>query len=62
MLVRRLTHSWDLSEGEARLRQEELAATVETHDRLSAPIQFVAGVDVAYDAQSERLFAAGCVT
>jgi deoxyribonuclease V len=61
MLVRRLSHPWDLSEADARLLQVELGGQVITGDALPAAVQLVVGVDVAYDTESERLFAAAVV-
>jgi deoxyribonuclease V len=61
MLVRRLTHSWDLDEGDARLLQSELARQVVTHDDLPAAVRVVAGVDAAYDTHSAHLYAAAVV-
>ncbi len=58
MFASRLTHSWSLSEDDARRLQSELAALVVAEDRLPAPVARVAGVDVAYDTASDRMFAA----
>lgn len=59
-MQRVLNHRWDLSEQEAEAKQSELAGLVETTDRLN-PIETVAGVDVAYDKNSDQLVAAAVV-
>lgn len=51
------THAWDLSEAEALALQQQLASRVIKDDQLGN-VQLVAGVDVAYDKNSDRLFAA----
>lgn len=52
-----IDHSWDLSEEEAFILQRELALKVIRKDRVS-DIKLVAGVDVAYQKNSNRLIAA----
>lgn len=51
------THDWDLNEAEALVLQQQLASRVVKEDKLSN-LQLVAGVDVAYDKHSDKLFAA----
>ena len=51
------THDWDLSEAEALTLQQQLASCVIKKDQLGN-IQLVAGVDVAYDKHSDKLYAA----
>lgn len=58
MIQPKLTHSWQLSVEEALVLQCELATKVVIEDRLSNSIKRIAGVDVAYNEQDERLFAA----
>lgn len=53
-------HSWELTEAEACALQHQYASQVERVDRLGT-IHTVAGVDVAYDEQSDRLVAAAVV-
>lgn len=50
-------HPWDLSEEEALSLQQELAAKVITNDQLEE-VTLVAGVDVAYQKDNDRLVAA----
>lgn len=52
-----MEHSWNLSEFEAFKLQQSLAKKVIKYDALSS-VKLVAGVDVAYDEKSEKLFAA----
>ena len=56
-----LSHPWDLCEEEASALQTTLAGLVVTEDRLPAHINTVAGVDVAYEDQGTRAFAAVAV-
>ncbi|MED4954353.1 deoxyribonuclease V [Paenibacillus macerans] len=51
-------HRWDLTETEAIQLQRELAARVIRQDAFSEPIRYIAGVDVAYSEQNDRLIAA----
>jgi deoxyribonuclease V len=51
------THAWNLSEAEALALQQQLASRVIKNDQLG-DVQLVAGVDVAYDKHSDKLFAA----
>lgn len=53
-------HSWDLGAAEAVQLQQELAKKVETRDRIDH-IKLVAGVDVAYAKENDRLVAAVAV-
>jgi deoxyribonuclease V len=53
-----LSHAWDVSEEEASALQTRLARLVVTEDQLPESIETVAGVDVAYEADSTRAFAA----
>lgn len=50
-------HDWDLNAEQALALQQQLAGRVERGDRFNQ-IKSVAGVDVAYEEQSERLVAA----
>lgn len=52
-----VTHCWSLSEAEALMLQQRLASKVIKEDKLNQ-IQFVAGVDVAYAKESNKLVAA----
>ncbi len=52
------SHRWDLSIEEANALQKTLAAQVVTEDRLPAEIRTIAGVDVAYEENCTRAFAA----
>ncbi|MDX1693972.1 MAG: deoxyribonuclease V [Ketobacteraceae bacterium] len=52
-----ISHSWDLSKEEALEQQKKLAAKVITNDQIGE-VKFVAGVDVAYSKDSDRLIAA----
>lgn len=52
-----LAHSWDLTPGEARLLQAELAARV-VADTPLPPVRTVAGADISYDKGAETLYAA----
>jgi deoxyribonuclease V len=52
-----VTHAWDLSEAQALTLQRELAGRVERENRFGE-IRYIAGVDVAYDPQSERVIGA----
>lgn len=53
-------HPWNLSEEEAILLQRHLAKQVIQEDP-SQPIQYVAGVDVAYDSEEGNHFAAAVI-
>ena len=53
----KIDHPWNLTEAEAIQLQRELAVKVITDDRFNE-IHFVAGVDVAYQKQGNRLVAA----
>jgi deoxyribonuclease V len=50
-------HPWNLSEDEALHLQQQLAAKVECEDRFDE-IKWVAGVDVAYEKNGDKLVAA----
>lgn len=51
-------HSWNLSTDDAICLQLEYASLVERVDRLTSPVQYVAGVDVAYGMENDhRVFA-----
>ncbi|MFB5674199.1 deoxyribonuclease V [Paenibacillus terreus] len=52
-----ITHPWNLNETDAIKIQQELALKVITVDALPQ-IHYIAGVDVAYSEQSEKLIAA----
>lgn len=52
-----IIHSWELDETDALLIQQHLASKVIKTDQLNV-IKYVAGVDVAYDKKSDKLFAA----
>ncbi|RZU38482.1 endonuclease V [Fluviicoccus keumensis] len=52
-----ITHPWSLSEEQALQLQQELAAKVIKEDRLGE-VKSIAGVDVAYDKDSDKLIAA----
>lgn len=52
-----IDHSWDLSEEEAFVLQRELALKVVRKDKIGE-IKLVAGVDVAYQKDGDRLVAA----
>jgi len=52
-----INHSWILSEEDALQLQKELAAKVITEDQLN-DVHLVAGVDVAYAKESDKLIAA----
>lgn len=51
------THAWYLSEAEALALQQQLASRVIKDDQLGN-VQLIAGVDVAYDKHSDKLFSA----
>lgn len=51
-------HSWTLSEEEAVRLQTELAARISLLDPQPFDVRYVAGVDVAYDKEDDRLVAA----
>lgn len=53
----KVNHSWNLTESEAILLQQELAANVTKVDQLNE-VHLVAGVDVAYEKHSDKLVAA----
>ncbi len=61
MLVPQLSHAWSMDEAAAARLQEELAGRVVVEDRLPGVVSRVAGVDVAYDTNSDRLIAAAVV-
>lgn len=52
-----IQHSWDLSESKAIILQKELALKVIKEDQLNQ-VNYIAGVDVAYSKNSDRLVAA----
>lgn len=52
-----MTHPWKLNEADALKLQHHLASKVIPKDQLN-DMKYVAGVDVAYDEQSDKLFAA----
>lgn len=52
-----INHSWNLNESEARHLQQELATKVIKEDQHNE-IHFIAGVDVAYEKQGDKLVAA----
>lgn len=52
-----ITHSWDLNEAQALQLQRELASKVVKVDQLSE-VRLIAGVDVAYEKDGDRLLAA----
>lgn len=52
-----INHAWNISENEALQLQQELAAKVMKEDQFDN-IQLVAGVDVAYAKESDKLVAA----
>lgn len=54
----KIFHRWDLSEKEAISLQNEFSAKVTTEDVSSFGPRKVAGVDVAYDKDTDQLFAA----
>ena len=54
----KLNHSWNLSVEEAELLQKEYAGKVVASDGFHSEIQTVAGVDVAYETNTESLVAA----
>ncbi len=56
-----IEHPWNLSPREAIARQRELAALVESGDRLPDVIHSVAGVDVGFDAGGQVTRAAAAV-
>lgn len=56
-----IDHSWKLTAPAAIALQRELAARVETLDRLPANIRSVAGVDVGFEAGGKRVRAAVAV-
>ncbi len=53
----KINHSWNLSWQQARLLQQELATKVIKRDKLHN-IQIIAGADVAYQKDSDKLIAA----
>lgn len=55
-----INHAWDISESEALQLQQELATKVVKEDHFDN-IQLVAGVDVAYAKESDKLVAAAVV-
>lgn len=52
-----ITHDWDISEAEAIKLQKKLSSKVIKNDHL-APVKLIAGVDVAYAKESNKLVAA----
>lgn len=56
-MLPKMNHSWELSEGEALAMQDKLTSKVVKDDRYGH-IQLVAGVDVAYAKNSDKLIAA----
>lgn len=56
-----ISHPWSRDEKEARALQTQLAGLVVTQDRLPSRIDTVAGVDVAYQDDGTRAFAAAAV-
>jgi deoxyribonuclease V len=56
-----ISHPWSRDEGEARALQNQLAGLVITEDRLPPRIETVVGVDVAYQDDGTRAFAAAVV-
>jgi len=56
----KINHSWNVTEPEARLLQQELAAKVLKEDQFD-DIHLVAGVDVAYKKHSDKLAAAAVI-
>jgi deoxyribonuclease V len=56
-----LSHPWSPSVAEAEGLQQQLAGLVEQTDRLPNPVRRVAGADVAYAVEGDRLFAAVAV-
>lgn len=57
----RLVHEWDLSEVQAVELQKKLASKVITDDHNLNCVNYVAGVDVAYDEKNNKQFAAAVV-
>jgi deoxyribonuclease V len=56
-----LPQHWDVTEAQASALQVRLASSVIAEDRFIEPIRRVAGVDVAYAADSNRAFAAAAI-
>jgi deoxyribonuclease V len=56
----KINHPWNLNESEACLLQQELAAKVIKTDQFNE-IQLVAGVDVAYEKNGDKLIAAAVI-
>lgn len=52
-----ITHPWNLSEAEALVLQQQLASKVIKEDKLNQ-VSLIAGVDVAYAKESDKLVAA----
>ncbi|MFC3120026.1 deoxyribonuclease V [Agaribacter flavus] len=52
-----ISHPWDLSQNEALLLQQKLATKVVREDKFG-DIQLIAGVDVAYEKEGDKLVAA----
>jgi deoxyribonuclease V len=52
-----VTHNWDINEHEALALQQQLAPKVIREDKFN-PVDFIAGVDVAYAKESNKLVAA----
>jgi deoxyribonuclease V len=55
-----ISHDWNLDESQALALQAQLAGKVERADRYG-PVRLIAGVDVAYDKDSNRMVAAAVV-
>ena len=60
-IKQQLVHEWDLSEAKAVELQKKLASKVITHDYNLNCVRYVAGVDVAYDEENNKQFAAAVV-
>ncbi|OYD09068.1 deoxyribonuclease V [Paludifilum halophilum] len=56
-----ITHPWDIREADAWKLQQHLASKVIRHDPGNHEIQYIAGVDVAYDNHSDQPLAAAVV-
>ncbi|MEJ2613251.1 MAG: deoxyribonuclease V [Candidatus Thiodiazotropha sp.] len=56
-MLPKINHSWNITESEAILLQQELAAKVIKIDQINE-VHLVAGVDVAYEKHSNKLVAA----
>lgn len=51
-------HRWDVTPDEAESIQRELAELVEVKDRIRGDIRLIGGLDVAYETNGDRVFAA----